>query len=474
MSDLQNTAANTANTTTTGTTGNGDDSDDPRTMIQQANAMLFVAALQKDINLRNNWTALLQKMNDALKPLSPEDKDKVYQEKISIIDNWLVNQGYMCQAVQVLALLKTDFYQEHLKESEPNADSDRFVQTTLSDTSLYNAWLGALKAVSTGTATNDSLNTFLTSRGYNCTYVQVNASFVKMRNHNMNYWTGIYADSTLQHGNDKAVQGPILIIYGDYSVSIDNLHLDKELNKVTYNNGTLTWQADDFTIPYSGNITFSQKVMATAEDKYVGNEYFGTITYPATGTAPYQGEVQVFGRIGDLTEDQKDKKIPPAVNPSAVDQAMKYIGYFMAGVFLIDFAASIPKRFNSIKEFVENVKQKLSSGEQNPEQQNLEQDINQMDANVQDQGNLVNDGQELAQNLQEAPLNEGNINSSDVIQDLQNELANSPSPERTQELEQQLEEQQAAEEDYDNQADEEANPEEEGGWGDELETLFEV
>ncbi|HEU4965362.1 MAG TPA: hypothetical protein VFV52_16165 [Bacilli bacterium] len=470
MADLQNTAANTANATTTGTDSNGDDdADDARTLTQQANAMLFVAALQKDVNLRNNWTSLLQKMNDELKVTTPADKDKVYQEKISIIDNWLVNQGYFCQAEQVLALLKTPFYQDYLKESQPNADSDRFVQTTLSDVSLYNAWLGALKAVSGG-ADTDTLNTFLTSRGYNCTYVQVNASFVKMRNHNMNYWTGIYANSTLTHGSDKPVAGPILIIYGDYNVSIDNLHLDKELNKVQYNNGVLTWEADDFTISYSGKITFSQKVMATTADPYVGNEYFGTITYPASGTAPQQGEVQVFGRIGELTQDQKDKKIPPAVNPSVVDQAMKYIGYFMAGVFLIDFAASIPKRFKSIKEFAETVKEKLKS---KPDEQ-VENDLNQMDEDVQSRNTDLNEGESFASDLHEAPLNEGNINGSDVIQDLQNELANSPSPERTQELEQQMEEQQQAEEEYDNEANEEANPEEEGGWGEDLESIFEV
>ncbi|PQP88290.1 hypothetical protein [Paenibacillus sp. AR247] len=35
---------------------------------------------------------------------------------------------------------------------------------------------------------------------------------------------------------------------------------------------------------------------------------------------------------------------------------MKYLGYFMAAVFVVDFIASVPKRFKAISEFVEKIK----------------------------------------------------------------------------------------------------------------------
>lgn len=336
--------------------------DDPQQLKIQADTMLFVSDLGSNVTLKQKWTSLLSKIKEKLDANPPPSgqEEQSYREKLKIVDNFLAQNGYNTTASLVLSLLKTPFYQEHQKQSECNEDSDRFVQASLAQLKLMAAWQKALGNASSDRQAPDN---FLKQQGYNCNAQQVAASVKKMRNVDIKFWTGIYGNSIITYDNDKTHEtGPTIIVYGSTDgVSVGSDVLDKGLNKVTYQEGVLTWTQDSFTINYSGKLTFSQVTRASKDDSYVGNECFGTITYyDDSGNVTKTGSL--FARIGKPPKDDSQGngrtscKTPPSVQLSWVGKAMKYVGYFMAGVFLVDFIASVPQRFNSIKEFAKKIK----------------------------------------------------------------------------------------------------------------------
>lgn len=337
---------------------------DPDKLKMQADAMLFVSDLQVNQVLNQQWTSLLANIKSNIDASQPagSDKETVYKEKLKIINNFLAQKGYDTTAVYVLELTNTDFYEEHLKESEPNDESDRFVQDILAKTALLAGWQTAMQKATDSDMT--APDQFLTQNGYKCTAQQVNASFKAMRDVDLKFWTGIYGNTVMTTSDGKTETGSVVVIYDSLDgISIGSDMLDKDLNKVTYKDGVLSWTKDDFTVNHSGQLTFSQVTRAAKDDKdnYVGNEFFGIITYSnSDGTDKKEN---IFGRIGKPPESsgghgggRQSCPTPPSVQLSAVDKAMKYIGYFMAAVFIVDFVASVPKRFKSISEFVEKMK----------------------------------------------------------------------------------------------------------------------
>ncbi|EFM08365.1 hypothetical protein PaecuDRAFT_4829, partial [Paenibacillus curdlanolyticus YK9] len=120
---------------------------DPNQLKWQADAMMFVSDLQVNQTLKQQWTSLLASMKAKLDDSPPpaDDKDAIYKEKIKIINNFLAQKGYQTAAVFVLELTKTDFYNDHLKESEPNDESDRFVQDILAKPALLAGWQKAMQ-----------------------------------------------------------------------------------------------------------------------------------------------------------------------------------------------------------------------------------------------------------------------------------------------------------------------------------------
>ncbi|PQP88288.1 hypothetical protein [Paenibacillus sp. AR247] len=276
---------------------------DPDKLKMQADAMLFLSDLQVNQVLKQQWTSLLANIKSKIdaNPPAGSDKETVYKEKLKIINNFLAQKGYETTSVYVLELTRTDFYEDHLKESEPNAESDRFVQDILAKTALLAGWQDAMqKATDTDTSAPDQ---FLAQHGYTCTAKQVNASFKAMRNVDMKFWTGIYGNTVMTTSDGKTDTGPVVIIYDSLDgISIGSDMLDKDLNKVTYKDGVLSWTKDDFTVNHSGQLTFSQVTRAAKDDKdaYVGNEFFGTITYSnSDGT---EKKESIFGRIGKPPE----------------------------------------------------------------------------------------------------------------------------------------------------------------------------
>jgi len=340
---------------------------DPSQLSQQSDALLFVKDLDTNNVLKQKWTSLLKKIKEKL----PKGQDqKVYLEKLKIVDNFIAEQGYNTVASLILSMLKTSFYENYKKQSEANYDSDRFFQDILAQPKLLKGWQQALSKSSNTDRT--AASKFLKDHGYNCTADQVSSSITKNRKKKIDFWTGIYGNSVVlssDSSDKKAKAGPVLIVGGSIStVSVGENLLDTDLNNMTYKESILTWDKDDFSDDAtSGKITFSQITRPSKNDDYVGNEFFGTITsYDSNGKTISTDSV--MGRVGKPPKDmpagtsgaRQPKKKPPSVQPTAVQEAMKYLGYFMVGVFLVDFIASIPSRFNSIKDFVSKTKDKIT------------------------------------------------------------------------------------------------------------------
>ncbi|EFM10384.1 hypothetical protein PaecuDRAFT_2820 [Paenibacillus curdlanolyticus YK9] len=399
---------------------------DPNQLKWQADAMMFVSDLQVNQTLKQQWTSLLASMKAKLDDSPPpaDDKDAIYKEKIKIINNFLAQKGYQTAAVFVLELTKTDFYNDHLKESEPNDESDRFVQDILAKPALLAGWQKAMQTAHDSDST--APDQYLKNNGYRCSAQQVAASFKSMRNVDLKFWTGVYGNTVITTTDGKSETGPTVLIYSSTDgISIGSDMLDKELNKVTYDKGVLSWTKDDFTISHSGQLTFSQVTRAAKDDKdgYVGNEFFGTITYYENGA---ETKKNIFGRIGKPPVDNSgsgggDRKkcpTPPSVKLSEVDKAMKYIGYFMAAVFIVDFIASVPKRFKAISEFVEKVKSAVTDDKKSNMEEELDDSFEMIEVSSDEQS--LNENGSFDSNVDGAqPENYDNAQGLDGISDEQ-------------------------------------------------------
>lgn len=325
----------------------GDDSDTDTELVHKANAYLFVADLDKNQTLNQQWTSLLQNIQDQF---GDDTSDDVYLEKYNIVQNFLVNEGYNTTPDLVLDQLQVGWYEDYVAQFAPNADSDRFVQELLGDSSLLAGWQAAIAAEMNGQ--EGAADDFLTQRGYNCTKEQVDQSFLKMRDHTLSFWAGIYgnvvytpgtSDSTSDAASPSTgIPGEIITIYSDREFGIGGDVIDWQLCNVAYDQGILTWDTDSFgTQVTEGKLTFSQVTRQSVNDPYVGSEFFGTITYTQdkpVGTHTYSGTYNVFGRIGKPQASSTASgpiQTPPKVALSEVDKVFKYFGYMVMIGFAI-------------------------------------------------------------------------------------------------------------------------------------------
>ncbi len=361
---------------------------------------------------------MLTKVKAKLNPNNP----KIYQEGLTVLDNFLANNNYYTNSSSVLALLKDPWYQEHLKQSQPNLDSDRFVEALLTDSKLLSAWQTALSNAINGKPT-DAAEQFLKAKGYSCNAAQVKASFLKMRDQKLGYWSGIYGAAVLTFSDgDKSdsKMAPVLIVYGDDKLGFAQDKLDWELNKVQYSMGVLEWQPDDFgTITHSGKITFNHVSIPSKDDPYVGSEFFGTIIFTKDDPNHANKTASIMGRIGKLPTDKvppgKTPKTPPTVDLPVVDKIVKYTGYAMAGFFIVDvLLVKLPSGFKSAKEFFGKIKDKFSS---------TEESVNNIDEQSQEVEDSVSEVKDLGspiENLDRVEFqdpNDFNDNGLDGISD---------------------------------------------------------
>ena len=144
------------------------------------------------------------------------------------------------------------------------------------------------------------INAWVAKKGYDCTTEQVKASWDKMRDQNVNFWTGRYGD-TVQQKQDAdgkpvgaAEPGPVMTLQGDGSVVFNG----EVIAGVGYAAGQLSWDVlptgQDFPNPCAAQLNFSHIDSLIDTDGYVGNEFSGRIVR-RVGTA--QEVYSYSGRI---------------------------------------------------------------------------------------------------------------------------------------------------------------------------------
>lgn len=304
--------------------------DDELELTAEMEAMQFLLALDEDSRLGlvyNHLKTAYDNETDAAEKAKTEE----------LLNDLVVNGGFVTTFVQVLENLTKVTPKKPDVEATPTAI--RFVVNLMSDTELMKAFLAVLDQPSSSiTQTNDAINAFLTSKGYDCTAPQVRKAFVEMRKQVLPYWTGTYdtwitldggASFTYNHthpAQDRATMlkarslatlsddekpvvpqmGPKLVIKSETEVEHDGV----AIKNFSYNDNVLSWCASDGN-PTSANITLGQVTRAALVDSFTGMECFGTVTYPTTGSGDIHGKVSIYGRVSKVAPDQPtsdDKK----------------------------------------------------------------------------------------------------------------------------------------------------------------------
>lgn len=371
-------------------------------------AYAFLNDLPKNADMKSEWSDTLDKVKAKMTPAdgSPPSAD-VAKQGLEVLDNVIAEWGYDATAVDVLGILKTPFWQNYQALRKPNAQSDRFVQDLMSDPTLSAEWSEKTGAISG--ADTSPLDAYLKTKGYDCNAQQVSASFDKMRNHNLNYWTGVYANTVLtlissstdsqpaaggaSASSATPIQGPALTIYGSQSVGIGMLHV----MDFSYASGQLTWNfgSDDIgSNKTQASITFSQLSQPRQDDpdKYVGDVFSGTLTLkepwwpsPTPGASDADRAAQTLqpgtysfsGKVGSAPAAAKPARIPPSVNKPQVDsmheflsQVLFYGGLAMMAHFVLEktgISGKISEKLESLKskarENSESMKKNFEEGQ---------------------------------------------------------------------------------------------------------------
>jgi hypothetical protein len=283
-------------------------------------AYAFLNDLNNNQQMKSDWTTLLATCKDAI-----ANKKATTQECVEQIDNFLADDGYLTTGTEVLNLIKTDWWEAYQKAGQPNAASDKFVQDLLADPDLATDWSNdASDPKINNTATLDN---FLQDRGYDCTALQVKASFETMRRHNMNFWTGLYGKTTLTpKAGGQPVPGPAVILYGatDFTLGPDHVM------GFSYNVGVLSWDYGDAgslkTNRTRGSVTFSHATEPRKADQYVGNLFSGTLELKDAWQGITAGSYDFYGQIGDPPDNRPGHVVtPPSVNKQPVQNWQSYL-----------------------------------------------------------------------------------------------------------------------------------------------------
>lgn len=390
-----------------------------RDVGQEAAAKLFVTNLGTDSTLSAAWSTLLAQINAALQEAQAGPaRNQMWSESVVACDNFLVQHGYDTTGAIVLDLLKTPFWEDHLKAERPNADSERFVQALLTDPDVYKAWNALLVQVSTGAQPISAVDAYLAQNGYQCTSIQVTASFVAMRNHNLSYWSGTYNTTitprsqtvTTEGGPPGATpttttlsvppeNGPTLVLLGSNTVTLVGPELSQALNKSTtatsanklnpgaraqfvYDNGVLTWTAGfSAKVPaaYAGSVTFSEITQPTAlpvapanqfytpppSSSYTGPIFSGTLTTtvrgqfdPIHGTPVTVTTYSIAGELApDLSKANYANNIPGGdAHRSLLDTIGKWFGYLTIGFMIVKYVWSMGRKYVKTTDFQKDSK----------------------------------------------------------------------------------------------------------------------
>ena len=187
----------------------------PTEYVEIVDAYRFLDAVGANADLKAAWQKLLDDLGS--QTIDP-------QKKVALINNFLLQRKYKTTAAVVLDFVKSEWWQSYRKALTATPTSDRFVQDLLTRPVLlaeYNRMIQAtLGTDTTGDATADGkINVWMAKKGYDCTTEQVKASWDKMRDQNVNFWTGRYGD-TVQQKQDADGKPVGTVTSGGYAPSL--------------------------------------------------------------------------------------------------------------------------------------------------------------------------------------------------------------------------------------------------------------
>jgi len=236
--------------------------------VLTAEAVRFTADLKQNKWMASQWQTLLDNSKAAVGDNTGDAATTILRPLFEKMDNFIVDQGYDTTTLTILDYLKSDLYQTYLGlvslgDKPSDSDARRFVQTLLTNSDIASAWQALVGQVAKGQATADDLNAFMKGKGFACSYMQVNAAFQEMRDHNIIYWSGSYR--TQLTDKDGTRPGPIVVIsspsphssVGELYIGTILLPWDPRPNGTFYANGVYTWRPQSPGVPYSGSLTFS-------------------------------------------------------------------------------------------------------------------------------------------------------------------------------------------------------------------------
>lgn len=273
---------------------------------QNAEATLFILDLMDNRRLRGTWQSAIADYVDAA-----TDAKAPF---IAILNDIIANAGYETSADAVIELTRTPFFTNTRPQNAATDESDRFVKDLFTQKSLLSDFAALIDSIDGDAASSDAaINLFLISRKYNCTVLQIYASFASIRGSNLNYYQGSYAGAVLPDGgkafdfeartgllrqapekSGAAAQmqaAPLLVVESAQSIKLNGVPLLKPV----YTDSVLTWNTAGGNTT-SGSLTFSEVPRSGLLDPFCGVECFGWIEYPDSAAAPFKGRLSFYSR----------------------------------------------------------------------------------------------------------------------------------------------------------------------------------
>ena len=346
--------------------------------VQNAEAVRFTADLKQNKWMAGQWQALLDDAKALVGDQTGDDATKILQPKILGLDNFIAEQGYDTTAAIILNFLKSDLYQTYLGlvslgDKSSDSDARSFVQKLLTDPAVARDWQSLLAKVSKGQATGDDLNGYMSGKGFTCTFMQVNAAFQEMRDHNVIYWSGSYRTRLTDAKGSRP--GPIVVVSSPFKtssagvLSIGQDILDRTAGQLKYANGVLSWKAhpiswdpDRFGEKCAGTLTFS----AITQDSAPATAAFGGGTDGTPSSAPpprhvFTAQLAYFDGLGkpngeqatlsgwlDVVSDQ-DPSIKPGAG-AANSQFPAWVNYLLNGLMVVQMLHSFLGKKQNLKD----------------------------------------------------------------------------------------------------------------------------
>jgi hypothetical protein len=324
-----------------------------------AEAKRFIGDLNRNRRMNQSWQAIIAAVQSAEKTARAAGKSdtEIHQligEAFQQMDNFIADQGYDTTAISVLSFLKSPLYQEWIGITAPNAAARAFVQGLLTDSTLAAAWQKLVNQVGGGQATTDQLDDFLKSRGFACTYEQINGAFQEMRDHNITYWSGAY--TTVQSVNGGASEpGPIITLSNSHAGSMGLLQVNQTIiddgAQLKYESGVLSWSSTP-AVPFSGTITFSTITQkAAAAGNYVGNVFDAELQYQRDDLASGLKSGDKVSLTGQLnTVSDQDPRSPPGA-AEKFNKFPQWVTYIVNGLLIVQMLVSLGKKYKGFGDF---------------------------------------------------------------------------------------------------------------------------